>query len=134
MLGEIRLGHKFGRYRTGCTITPCLLWGHSSVQCGVEFSSQADVMRRFGAVLVFEDIEGGRCSEGDIGDPIAGEIADEEASFTAVRGRRGHECGDASAPVVIDRTAIRVEDLVETITGPIEQVMMAGVVGIDSTE
>jgi hypothetical protein len=38
---------------------------------------------------------------------------------------------DASASVVVDCPAVRIEYLVEAVTGPVEQVMMTGVVGVD---
>ncbi len=107
---------------------------HSSVQCGVELSPQAGATCRSDAVLVLEDAKGGRCNEGDISDPVAREIADQQASLGLIRGRWGHECGEAPPLVVIDRTTIRIEDLIETVTGPIEQVVVAGVIGVDSTK
>jgi hypothetical protein len=67
----------------------------------------------------------------DASDPIASEIAAEEAPFALVCSWRGCERGDASAPVVVDRTAVRIEYLIKAVTGPVEQVVMAGVVGIE---
>ena len=91
-------------------------------------------MRRFDAAFVLEDMEGGCCGEGDVGDAVPGEIANEEASFGPVRSRWCRKRGDASPLVVIDRTAVSIEYLIETVAVPIEQVVMAGVVGVDSTQ
>jgi len=78
-------------------------------------------MRGFDAVLVLEDIESGRCGEGDVGNAIPGEITNEEASLARVCGRWGQEGGDASALVVLDRTAGSIEYLIEAVTGPISR-------------
>ena len=91
-------------------------------------------MRGFDATLVLEDIDSSRCNEGDVGDAIPGEIADEDASSAPVCRRWGRERGDAPTLVVIDRAAVSIENLIEAVTGPIEQVMMAGVIGVDSTK
>ena len=108
--------------------------GHFSIQREVELSSQADAMRGFQAVLVSEDMEGSRCDEDDVGDAIPGEITDEEASFAPVRGRWRRKRGDAPTLAVIDRTAASIEYLIKAVTVPIEQVVMAGVVGVNSTQ
>ena len=105
-----------------------------SVEREVELGSQADSMYRFRAVLVLEHIDGSSGGEGDVSDAIAGEIADEEAAFALVRRWRGRKRGDAFAPVVIDRTTVGIEYLIKAVAGPIKQVVMAGVVGVDSAK
>jgi hypothetical protein len=70
----------------------------------------------------------------DIRNAVPGEIANEKVSFTLVRSWRGCECGDASASVVVDRTAVSIEYLIETVTGPIEHVVMASIVGVDPAQ
>ena len=108
--------------------------GSGSVEREVELSPQADVMRRFGAVLVLEDIKGGRCDEGDVGNAVSGEIANQEASFPVVLGWRGRQCGHASTLVVIDRAAVSIDYLVQAVASPVEHVMMASIVGVDATQ
>ena len=91
-------------------------------------------MRRFDAAFVLEDMEGGCRGEDNVGDAVPAEIADEEASFAPVLGWWGRQRGDASTLAIIDRAAVSIEYLIKPITVPVEQVVMAGVVGVDSTE
>ena len=121
-------------YSYWLTVYPLPPSGHSSIQREVELSSQADAMRGFDPLLVLEDIEGRRSDEGDVANTIPAEIANEEAAFAPVLGWWGRQRGDTSTLVVIDRAAVSIEHLIKAITVPVEQVVMAGVVGVDSTE